>query len=165
MDLRTDGLRLSPSDLDAERGLVGCVIVDSHCFDPASGLPQPPFSLLTLRKLDESAFEQPLADPRRAGHGRAWADRSSRTTARSNWTRRSVQLDRTDTPNLGDWKIQRQEGCAVFNRRQRSAGTPCLQRVTVHRAARPDAWHTGCDVVRNACFRVLMPRGGAIAAP
>jgi hypothetical protein len=53
-----DGSGLIPSDLDAERGLVGGLIVDSHCSDTTNRLPQTRISLMTLCKLDESAFEQ-----------------------------------------------------------------------------------------------------------
>ena len=51
MDLSADGSGLIPSDLDTERGLMGCLIVDPHCSDPTSSLPQTRFPLLTLRDL------------------------------------------------------------------------------------------------------------------
>jgi hypothetical protein len=57
-DLSADGSGLIPSNLNAESGLVGGLIADPHCSDLPSSLPQTRFPLLTLRALDESAFEQ-----------------------------------------------------------------------------------------------------------
>jgi len=39
MDLSADVSGLIPSDLDAERGLVGGLIADPHCSDLTSSLP------------------------------------------------------------------------------------------------------------------------------
>jgi len=125
MDSSADASGLIPSDLDAERGLVGCLIVEPHCSDPTSSLPQTRFPLLTLRefvgfsgsrvnrmqtaRIENGMFENemvekvPAMDGRRSAPGfrvtREWADPSSRTT-RSNWTNDAVHTDRTDTPNL-----------------------------------------------------------------
>src|ERR1700674_1702506 len=106
MDLSADVSRLIPSDLNAERGLVGCLIVDPHCSDPTSRLPQTRFPLLTLRELlgfsgsrvhrvltaliENGMVEKARTmDGRRGAPGfrvtREWADPSRRTT-RSNWT-------------------------------------------------------------------------------
>ena len=127
MELSADGSGLIPSDLDAERGRVGCLFVDPHCSDPTSSLPQTRFPLLTLRDLlgfsgsrvnrvltsliengmvEKGRVEKVRAmDGRRGAPGfrvtRGWADPSSRTTPRSNWTTGPVHTDRTDTPNLG----------------------------------------------------------------
>jgi hypothetical protein len=49
--LNADGSGRIPSDLDAERELVGCSIVDPHCSDRTSRLPQTRFPLLRLRDL------------------------------------------------------------------------------------------------------------------
>jgi hypothetical protein len=46
--LSADGSGLIPSDLDAERVLVDCLIVDPHCSGPTSRLPQTRFSRLTF---------------------------------------------------------------------------------------------------------------------
>ncbi len=80
MDLSADASGLIASDLDVERGLVGCWIVDSHCSDLANSLPQTRFPLLTLRGLDESAFEQPDLIPGVLAANQESADPSSRTT-------------------------------------------------------------------------------------
>jgi hypothetical protein len=51
MDLSADGSGLIPSDLNTERGLMGCLIVNPHCSGPTSSLPQMWFPLLTLGDL------------------------------------------------------------------------------------------------------------------
>jgi hypothetical protein len=51
MDLSADISGLIPSDLDAERGLTDCLIVDPHGSGPTSSLPQTRFPFLTLREL------------------------------------------------------------------------------------------------------------------
>jgi len=56
--LSADGPGLIPSELDVECGLVNSLIVDWHGSDLVSGLPQTRFPLLTLRELNEAAFEQ-----------------------------------------------------------------------------------------------------------
>jgi hypothetical protein len=90
MDLSADGSGLIPSDLDAERELVGPQIVDPHCSDRASSLPQTRFPLLTL---DESAFEQRYLIPGVLAAGRECADSSSRIT-------RSIKLDNLHSPGI-----------------------------------------------------------------
>jgi hypothetical protein len=47
-DLSADGSGLIPSNLDAERGLVGGSIADPHCSDLTSSLPQTRSSRLTF---------------------------------------------------------------------------------------------------------------------
>ena len=51
MELSADGSGLIRSDLDAERELVRCLIVDPHCSDRTSRRPQTRFPLLRLRDL------------------------------------------------------------------------------------------------------------------
>jgi hypothetical protein len=85
----------------------------------------------------------------------------------SNWTIGAVHRDRTDTPNLGDWKIQCRASCGCRLQSRSAVGRHCLPLYKYLRFVVPpdeNGWHTGCDTVRNACFGVLVPRGGAIAA-
>jgi hypothetical protein len=91
--LRADGAGLIPSDLDAERALMGCLMVDTHGCDSTSRLPQARFPLRTLRDRERAAGHRPT--------------RPVGQTASSNWTTCPVLTDRTDT-----WNLEGQ-GCPV----------------------------------------------------
>jgi len=107
-----------------------CLLVDSHCCDPTSRLPQTRFPLLTLRELfgfSGSRANRVLAAPIENGRAEngsvekvlamdggpvapgfrvtqfprdAGVGQSVQPDNSSNWTTGAVHTDRTDTPNL-----------------------------------------------------------------
>jgi hypothetical protein len=116
MDLIADGAGLIPSDLDAERELVDCVIVDPRCdatlavepfFDPHC---QRFYALSQAsgqrgeRPVSKAAWREGLSDgrsPRRRRLPRDPGGGPIRPAGQpgSNWTTSPVHTDRTDTPN------------------------------------------------------------------
>jgi hypothetical protein len=119
--LSADGSGLIPSGRNTERGLVGCLIVNPHCSDLTSSLPQMWFPLLTLgdllglsgsrvnpvltARIENDMVEKGSVEKGRAMDGRrgtpgfrvirAWANPSSRTT-------RAVQPDKRSSPHGPD---------------------------------------------------------------
>ena len=115
MDLTADGSGLMPSDRDAERARVGCLIVDPHCCDPTNSLPQTrsipdvreflgfsgsPVDRVQTLRIENGRVEKGRAMGGRRGTPgfrvtRGWADPSSRTNF-------SVQLDNRSSPHGPD---------------------------------------------------------------
>jgi hypothetical protein len=110
-----DGSGLIPSDIDARRGLVGCLIADSRCVDPYCNAILPKrlssSSILITKdfmrssrptaSIESSLFREHYGEKVRAMDGRGgtrgfrvargWVDPSSRTNS-------AVQLDNQSSP-------------------------------------------------------------------